>query len=61
MRELYNKKMNLFHETAATKNALKGQILAAIGPIYLKELKIRATETIKSTISQILTYCHRQV
>ena len=60
MRNLHNKKLNLFCETAAVESAIKSQILAAIEPIYLKELKNRTTETIEHAISQILTHLFQQ-
>ena len=56
MRELYNEKLNLSCETAVIESAIKSQIVAAINPIYLKELKNSTTETIEHTISQILTH-----
>ena len=56
MQELYNEKLNLFRETAAIKSAIKSQIVTAINPIYLKELKNITTETIENTIAQILTH-----
>ena len=60
MRELYNEKLDLFRENAAIESAIKSQIVAVIEPLYLKELKNSTTETIKHTISQILTQIFQQ-
>ena len=60
MRELHNKKLNLFREKTVIKSAIKSQIVAAIDPIYHKELKNSTMETIKHTILQILMHCFQQ-
>ena len=56
IQELHNEKLNLFRETAAIESSIKSQIVTAINPIYLKELKYSTTETIKHTIAQILIH-----
>ena len=60
MRELQIKKLKLFLETIAIESAIKSQIVAAIDPIYLKELKNSTTETKENTISQILMHLFQE-
>ena len=44
--ERHTKKLRLFRETVAIEVALNSQIISAIDPLYLKELKNPTTETI---------------
>ena len=53
MCELQSKKLNLFCESNTIKSVLKVQIIAAINPINLKELKKSTMETIQHTTHQI--------
>ena len=60
LRELHNKKLQLFLEMLAIESVLKSQITASIDSIYLKELKNTTTETIRYTIPYIFTYLFQQ-
>ena len=55
-RDQHEKDLQLFHDTLNLKNALKKQITEAVDSLYLEELRDPTTNTILSSIPDILQH-----
>ena len=60
LQERHNEKLQVFRESTTVEAVFESQIIAAINPMYLKELKNNTRETVTFSITYIFTYLFQQ-